>query len=308
MHSRLFRKKPLAIFVASMGLLSALPAAATVIDGLTAQTSARAGTNTPVADGPHSSATYTSAYAPDSDAQSQASASSFGNSVGPYGAGGNGIGVFDSTGQFQRTWDITNDSGVAQNFSFNFFIYYGSLSAYDNGAGGTGYAEYMVNILRDSSTSLFSSTAKIESSGALTTTGTVLTGASHSGSSYSWGGTYFTIDLGILNAGESTSVQYDLIGHAFGNYDFTTGTDCGNGNGNGYGDVEFSLLAIGDGQCSKTGSAQAFLGDPDSLNITPVAGIGVTSHAVPEPATLGLLGMGLAALGLGLGLRRRSQS
>lgn len=302
MYPSLFTKKPLAILVASMSLLSALPAGATVIDGLTAQTSAQAGTNAAVTDGPNSSTTFTSASSSDSDIQSQAYASSFGNSVGPYGAGGNGSGVFDATGKFLRSWDITNDSGAAQNYSFNFFIYYGSLSASDNGAGGTGYAEYMVNILRDNSTSLFSSTAKIDSNGTLTTSGTTLTGASQSGSIYSWGGTYFTIDLGVLNAGESTSVQYDLIGHAFGNYDFTT-TNCGYGYGDGYGEFRTNFVS-GDEQCSNTGSSYAFLGDPDSLNVTPIAGIGVTSNAVPEPATLGLLGLGL----LGLGLRRRTRN
>lgn len=298
MHQTLFSKKPLAFLVASMALLNTLPAAATVIDGLTAQTSAQAGTNTAVTDGPNASTTSAFASSNDSDTQSQASASSFGYNVGPYGAGGNGSGVFDATGQFVRQWDITNDSGIAQSYSFNFFIYYGSLSAYDNGAGGNGYAEYMVNILRDGSTSLFSSAAKIGSDGTLTTSGTTLTGASQSGSTYSWGGTYFTIDLGILNPGQSTSVQYDLVGHAFGNYGFSD-TCGGNGYGDGYGD-EAGIIrpaAIGDA-FSCTGSSYAFLGDPDSLNTTPIAGIGITSHGVPEPATIALLGMGLAAFGL----------
>ena len=295
MHQSLFSKKPLAYLIASMALLNSLPATATVIDGLTAQTSAQAGTNPAVTAGPNASTTYASASSSANDGQSQAWASSFGYNVGPYGAGGGGDGVFDSTGQFQRQWDITNDSGVAQNYSFNFFIYYGGMSAYDNGAGGTGYAEYMVNILRDGSTSLFSSAAKIESNGTLTTSGTTLNGASQFGSSYSWGGTYFTIDLGVLNPGDSTSVQNDLVGHAFGNYGFS-GTCGGYGYGDGEGNGNFESAVAGNGNC--TGSSYAFLGDPDSLNTTPIPGIGITSHAVPEPATLALLGIGLAAFGL----------
>lgn len=303
MNLNFFPKKPLAILIASAGLFGALPANATVIDGLTAKTSAQAGTNTPVINGPNLGTTFAAAGSSDSDALSQTSASSFGNAVGPYGAGGNGSGVFHATGQFVRQWDITNDSGIAQNYSFNFFIYYGSMSANDNGAGGNGYAEYMVNILRDGSTSLFSSAAKIESNGTLTTSGTALTGAMQSGSSYGWGGTYFTVDLGVLNPGDSTFVQYDLIGHAFGDYGFIT-SGCGDYN-DGYGDLPQDLpIGALYTICQTTGYSYAFLGDPDTLNTTPIAGIGVTAQAVPEPAMLGLMGLGLAAFGL----RRRPRS
>ncbi len=310
MNLEFFPKRPLVILITSIGLLGTLPAHATVIDGLTAQTSTQVGTNAVVTNGPNMGTTATSAFSNDNDAQSAANASSFGNAVGPYGAGGNGSGVFDTTGRFMRQWDITNDSGVAQNYSFNFFIYYGNLSASDNGAGGSGYAEYEAKILRDGVTTLFSSAAKITSGGTLTTSGTTLTGATHSGSNYSWGGTYFTVDLGVLNPGDFTFVQYDLVGHAFGDYGFTT-SDCGYGDG--YGDA----IRGGDGpigplvtntpgadQCTVTGNSYSFLGDPDTLNTTPIAGIGVTSQAVPEPAMLGLMGLGLAAFGL----RRRPRN
>lgn len=296
MNLDFFPKKPLAILIASAGLLGAASASATVIDGLTAQTSAQAGSKPAVTNGPNLGTT--SAFAnssdssTDSDTVSQSSASSFGYSAGAYGAGGHGNGIFDATGRFVRQWDITNNSGIAQNYSFNFFIYYGSISADDNGAGGNGYAEYEAKILRDGVTTLFSSTAKITSDGTLTTSGTTLNGATQSGSNYNWGGTYFTVDLGVLNPGEFTFVQYDLVGHAFGNYIFNNTFVCGGGDGGG--------PTIGD-QC---GYSYAFLGDPNTLNTTPIAGIGVTSQAVPEPAMLGLMGLGLAAFGL----RRRPRS
>lgn len=291
-------KKTLAVLVASMGLLSTPPAAASVIDSLTAQTSAQAGTNPAVTGGPNSSATYATASSNDIALLSQTSATSFGNSVGPYGAGGNGSGVFDSLGKFQRQWDITNDSGVAQSYSFNFFIYYGGLSANDNSASGTGHAEYLVDIFQDGATSLFSSSAKIMSDGTLITSGTTLNGAIHSGTNYNWGGTNFTVDLGILNPGDVTSVRYDLIGHAFGDYGSVSG-DCGYGGNDGYGDFPGELPGE---LCTITGSSYAFLGDPNALNSTPIPGIGIASHAVPEPAMFGLFGIGLAGL---LGLRRR---
>lgn len=292
-------KTPLAILMAGLGMLSALPAHALVIDGLSAQATAQAGAAPAVNQGPFTSATYISAGVNDSDAGSYAYADAFGYAHGVYLASASGSGVFDSTGRFIRTWAVTNDSGVAQDYSFTFFIYNGHMAANNNGATGTGYAEYAVNIMQDGTTSLFSSTAKIASDGTLTRTGTVLDGASHSGSSYSWGGTYFTVNLGILNPGQSTSVAYDLVSHAFGDYGFR---DCGDGYG--YGDDRIvGFATVVPSLC--TGYSYSSLGDPNVLNTTPIPGIGIfASNAVPEPGTLGLLGLGGLAI-LGLRHRRR---
>ncbi|WP_288129695.1 hypothetical protein, partial [Accumulibacter sp.] len=127
--------KQLAVLLASVGMLLALPAGATVVDGLSADAQAMAVGGTPGTDGPNTSSSFTSANANSSSGIFFANGSSFGNAVGPYRASGDGSGKFDSSGHFIRSWGITNDSGVAQHYAFSFFIYYGSLSASDNGAG-----------------------------------------------------------------------------------------------------------------------------------------------------------------------------
>ena len=296
------RPSNIALMLSGLGLFVAMPASATVIvDGLSAYAEAQAGSAMQSFDGPNTSMPSTSAGANSLDGGSSSYGSAFGRTNGVYGVGANGNGDFDSTGKFIRTWEITNTTGVAQNYSFDFYIYGGYMYADDYGLGGNGFAEYLLDI-SFGGTSIYASSARINSDGSFTEAGEKLEDADASGSSYFWNGTYVTLDLGLLNPGDTSLLQYDLIGHAFGNYDFA---DCGNndygyadgygnGYGDGYGDVAATFVSISE-QC--TGTSYVFMGDPSGITGTPVLIPSITNqpHGVPEPGMLGLLGISLAA-------------
>lgn len=224
--SRPYVRKPFVTLLASLGLVSALPTHASVIDGLSAYGSAQVLSDPPVTDGPYSIIPFThftSAYASAYGTlefghnRSWAGGSSFGLVSGPYGVLADGLGVFDSMGHFIRTWSVTNDTALAQDYKFTFYIYGGWMFADTHGVTGDGYAAYDLNITWDGN-SLFSSAAQINSDGSYTEIGTPLSGAAASGTLYSWTGSTITLSLGVLNPGQSKLLQYDLIAHAVGNY------------------------------------------------------------------------------------------
>ena len=302
--------KTLAVHILGLGALAAIPAHATlIVNNLSVNGRANANTVTNLF-GPASDPTYISGSnsANDTDG-SDSSANAWGNQYGTYYAGASGNGVFNSFGQFHRTVELTNDNGYDTDYSLNFFIYYGGMSAYSNGATGNGWGSYDLSIMNGKNT-LFSSGAKIHSNGTLETSGTQLNGATQNGSSYYWNGTYVTLDLGTLANGESLSIDFDLISTAFGDFAFS---DCGGGGGyggyggyggDGDGDVEITSFAAG-GYGGCTGSVNASLGDPGGFNEaeigkddpTVVITGTRTPNQVPLPGTLALLGVGWAGLG-----------
>jgi hypothetical protein len=123
----------------------------------------------------------------------------------------------------------------------------------------------------------------------------VLSGFSVSGGTASWSDTYITVELGVLNAGESLSYYYWLQGgvEAFSHTKLCNRAGPGEGAGSS---------AVG---CIL---AELNAGDPGNLAPIDVTGnlIGLAFErlvgTVPEPAALGLLGLGVAGLSLG---RRR---
>jgi hypothetical protein len=313
-----FPRKLLAIHILGLSGLLAMPAQATIItNSLTATASAKAGTNAATVEGPQTDASYVSQYAFNNDGISNTGASAWGNQYGVYRAEANGNGKFDSNGHFQRALTLTNNNGIATDYSVSFFIYYGSMSASSNGATGTGWGSFDLSIKRDANT-LFASYAKIESDGTLTQTGTALNGATQSGSFYSWDGTYVNFNLGTLENNESLTLNFDLVSTAFGDFGVSSSNECYGGYGS-----EFATFAVNDGYGGCTGFVSASLGDPvdfdennpalydpnqfpfrTPFNTLVINERRIPTNDVPLPGTLALLGIGLAGVGL---MRKRRQ-
>ena len=212
---------------------------------------------------------------------------------------------------------VVNNSAVAQHYTLSFKIYGGSLStsAYAT-LDPDEYlrADYAASIKVNGQKVWFSSAgiANIGGTTSFTKAGTDLnSGDDGSDGYYSWGSSYVTVDLGILDPGESLDVLAELSDSALSNvgvysYSGSGGYDGYGGYGGydycGYGEVATLAAASSDaglveGCVASKGNASAFYGDPSEIDADPLA-FAVTANAVPEPGSLALLAMagGAAAL------------
>lgn len=269
----------------------------------------------------------------------------YGDTGGSFGSRSSGSGVYDVNGHFVQDQTVFNTTGSALHYFYTFTLTGGEISASATtpfAAGQFADASYAANILVNG-VSLFQTNAQVtmDSTGqSLIAGGTNIftSGPSSCLSSafcgVSWNTQTFTLDLGILAAGASLDLSYDLTTGASGNspvlsaptvqtydpyiyVDSTTGNtvyDCTGGYGDGYG----SLTGIYDstpgsptfGLCVDTsfqgaapvGSSVARFGDPDFLSSQPIGNLPIT---VPEPGTIALLGAGLAGVAA---IRRRRKN
>jgi len=233
----------------------------------------------------------------DADASGASYAAGRGNDNGWMYSYAGGEGYFDSQGRIQQTVEFTNDSGVAQNYSFDFTINFGSLSAYNyEPLTGGDFVRSGNNVaIRLDGVDLFTSEAELmnNDSGTTLSTDGVLLGSYASGSnSYSWGEYTGVLDLGVFNPGESFFLEYDIVTFSSGNVAAAGSCSDGEWGGDGFGE-EFGY------GCYYPTYGYSQFGDPNGISGMPISNTTVTSsavHAVPEPGLLLLLCGGVAGL------------
>lgn len=146
---------------------------------------------------------------------------SYGAPYGDFGSRSSGVGKYDVRGSFLITGTFTNTTATAQHAYFNFDITPGDVSNQIHGGLSTGeYVESGINFsVKRNGSEVWGSSANLKTDNLGTTFNS--TGAnlySGSGTYYDiHGGAQAPIDLGVLNAGESITLSYELSTFATGN-------------------------------------------------------------------------------------------
>lgn len=144
----------------------------------------------------------------------------YGYAGGDFGSRTTGYGVYDVTGVFRLTDTITNTASTTQRATFSFYITPGALQSFvQSTLVGDEYLSSSIsfNVRADGNT-IWSSSAQLRTTG----TGTTF---SQSGADiyvqtdatrYRVGGTAQSLDLGLLGAGESVTISYEIVANAQG--------------------------------------------------------------------------------------------
>ncbi|MBL8349028.1 MAG: PEP-CTERM sorting domain-containing protein [Burkholderiaceae bacterium] len=258
---------------------------------------------------------------------------SYGSTSGSFGSRSSGSGIYDVSGGFTIALSIQNTSATARNASFSFYITPGQVSNAFTSLSGTQFVESGLRFdLRRDGGAVWGSNANLRSDagGTVFSHGGADLYAG-SGRFYSIAGGSYEVDLGVIGAGQTVALTYSLDTWARGNA--PTGPDtlvpeqtfivpdqwvdfCGRECGYGYGGYGYGQLVPGQTVTipahvvpGMPGSSHASSGDPFSVNFddgtssfSPYAallpppgqgGIGVVLSPVPEPASYGLMALGL---------------
>lgn len=278
---------------------------------------------------------------------SNAGLHSYGSDTGNFGSRSSGVGVYDVHGLFRIEQTIQNTTGSAQNATFNFFVTPGLISnELGSALTGSNYvsAGLTFDIRRNGST-VWGSAATLTSN----STGTNFTSSGDTslytggGAYYSIAGTQRSVDLGVINAGQSITLSYEMTSFASGQSTVGPASwvpettyhvpgqwvdpcwgECGYG-GDGYGgephfEPAHDVVVPGHWLPGALSGSQAssgdpfyidwsngnavFTGQPSSRNFD--ASVTFTA-AVPEPSEYALMLAGLGLMG-GFARRRRKNS
>jgi hypothetical protein len=152
---------------------------------------------------------------------------SYGSTSGNFGSGSAGRGVYDVLGAFEISETITNDTGAAQNATFRFYVTPGTLTN-EIGSALTGSESVSAGMKFNVKKSVGTATSDVyNSAGTLTSnaSGTtftssgdasLFTGSATNATYYSIGGVERSVDLGVIEAGQSINLTYRLDSFARG--------------------------------------------------------------------------------------------
>lgn len=213
---------------------------------------------------------------------------------GNFGTRSSGSGTYAKSGTASWSSTFTNSGTMAVALSAAFLIDAGDVSVSLFGTG-TVTAGVLGEIKVDGNT-LFATSVAMESvdggTATLATTGTALPVNSQALTTgygfYGWDQYLSTIDLGLVDPGQTVTIDYILASYA------TSSIAICEGGGYGYGGEGYGGYG-GYGSCDSA-SSMGRIGDPVQLSAANHFVLTASEVATPEPASAAVLGAGLAAL------------